>query len=335
MATSQVAAALCTAASVAMAKLRERWVLQDFGTLQFLVDTLATQVITLHGPGAITSDGPWELSVADDRQVLLSLDGQIDATEYMGTLATLVLEVDSKNEIVVLRDRTGSKPKENLDVWQKMHADVMVSKFLMVPVENFEKFQCEFFWAETPTLCGDKPVTLWMNFRWLLQYVFGKKGVDKAFRYAANFQKQLQKLGLATTHVVHTNRSERFRRTEEDERCGDKPDSKTQQEWRISVLAAILFLEQIAFTGHFARGEQLPWHLSEKAQALLSALLTWPRQGESDIAFALPETGCEILLRGMVVDHETLVESEAHIAKDKQIRIFGMVGRLAVSAGGC
>ena len=95
-----------------MAKLRERWVLHDFGTLQFLVDTFAAQVITLHGPGAITSDGPWELSVADDRQVLMSLDGQIDATEYMGTLATLVLEVDSNNEIVVLRDRTGSEPKE-------------------------------------------------------------------------------------------------------------------------------------------------------------------------------------------------------------------------------
>ena len=95
-----------------MAKLRERWVLHDFGTLQFLVDTFATQVVTLHGPGAITSDGPWELSVENDRQALLSLDGKIDATEYLGTLATLVLEVDSNNEIVVLRDRNGSEPKK-------------------------------------------------------------------------------------------------------------------------------------------------------------------------------------------------------------------------------
>ena len=42
-----------------------------------------------------------------------------------------------------------------------------------------------------------------------------------------------------------------------------------------------------------------------------------------------------MLLRGMVVDHEALVESEAHCGKDKRCRIFGLVGRMAKSAEGC
>ena len=40
---------------------------------------------------------------------------------------------------------------------------------------------------------------------------------------------------------------------------------------------------------------------------------------------ALLVTGCEILLRGMQVDHESLVESEEHWGQDKRVRIAGVI----------
>ena len=72
-------------------------------------------------------------------------------------MATLVVEEDSEKEIVVLKDRTGGDTKVPLNVWQDKHRDALESKFLEVPVQNFESLKCDFFWSETPTYfcaCG-------------------------------------------------------------------------------------------------------------------------------------------------------------------------------------
>ena len=78
----------------------------------------------------------------------------------------------------------------------------------------------------------------------------------------------------------------------------------------MSMLAAILFLEKISCTQNFGKGPGQA-EMSLKGRALLTVFLTWPRQGENDIAFALPQSGCEMLLRGMVVDRDSLEESDA------------------------
>ena len=136
-----------------MANLLERWILHDFGTLQFVVDSFARQVIQVHGPGAITSDGPWQLCVDGGSQQLVSLDDETDATAAVETLATLVVEQDSSSEIVVRKDKTGCDQKVRLNAWQDLHRHEMESKFLEIPVENFEAFKCDFF-GQRPRQCA-------------------------------------------------------------------------------------------------------------------------------------------------------------------------------------
>jgi len=75
------------------------------------------------------------------------------------------------------------------------------------------------------------------------------------------------------------------------------------------MMAAILFLDRVAFDARLSKNRAGDT-ASNRAQALLSTFLKWPRHGESDLAFDFRRTGCQIILRGSTVDHATLKQSE-------------------------
>ena len=102
-------------------------------------------MIQVHGPGAITSDGPCELCVAGGSLQLLSLDDETDGTAAVETLATLVVEENSSHEIVVRQDKTGWRENVPLNEWQEQHLDEMSSKVLHIPVDDFEPFNGDFW----------------------------------------------------------------------------------------------------------------------------------------------------------------------------------------------
>ena len=185
-----------------------------------------------------------------------------------------------------------------------------VRKDVKLPVSGYaDTFQAVFTWRAVPAKCGDKPVSLWIDFTWLLSWVYGKKGCDKAYRHVQALKEYLNSVGLDESHVADSRRSQ----TRKVRRTGPEDSSaKTcvSSEWCISMMAAILFLDRVAFDDRLGKKRLDDTTPSSRAQALLSTFLEWPRHGESDLAFDFRRTGCQLILRGSTVDHATLKQSE-------------------------
>ena len=62
-----------------MERHEKRWLLRDFGTLQFLWDGLSGEYIQIHGEGAVRDDGPWSFDVSSGSPKLVHVkDGSGD-----------------------------------------------------------------------------------------------------------------------------------------------------------------------------------------------------------------------------------------------------------------
>jgi DNA-directed RNA polymerase beta subunit len=57
---------------MALEPLEERWLLQDYGTMQCLRDVLTNESIRVFGPSASVDGGPWELTSVDGKAILRS-----------------------------------------------------------------------------------------------------------------------------------------------------------------------------------------------------------------------------------------------------------------------
>ena len=292
-----------------MERLAKRWSLRDFGTLQFLWDSFSGEYIQIHGPEAVRDDGPWRLDVSNGSAELVSCEGEgQDVVRFdPAELAALRVRVSEDGEIMVCDNReVGQSQFSPLHSWLDDNKCKQEHKALVLPVQGYEPFKCVFTWEAVPCYCGDKPVCLWADFKWLLSYVFGKKTVSHAWRYAGYLSALLEKIGLSETHVDDSARSQanKRRRTIEGASPIEGENVGSPTEWRVSMLAAIVFLEHAAFSKNWSKSPHLEHKDSEaRAEALLSAFLEWPRHGETDIAFALEQTRCQLLLNGMVVDH--------------------------------
>lgn len=299
---------------VTMDALANRWVLRDFGTLQFLWDSFSGLYFKVFGPGAVSEGGPWRLEADEGRPELVSLEegGDGACTLFPECLSRLKVVVDetSGEVLVESRSETDQENFESLDVWRDLRKDTVVSQALEVPVEGQPAFKSVFYWETVPTYCGDKPVSLWLSFSWLLDYVLGKDAPTFVWRYAATHEKYLLSLGLDESHVANSARSRDRKRRRVGEADASESESAMSSEWRLSVQAAILFLEEVACSKRLGTRSKDKDVAKSKARALLTAFLQWPRHGEEIIAFALPGSGCQMLLRGMQVDREILVESE-------------------------
>lgn len=309
--------------------LLNRWSLRDFGSLQFLWDSFSGEYIKVYGPGAVRDDGPWSLDMSSGKAELLCIaGGGEDAVRVdPGELASVKVRPSEGGQLKVADERevVGRQWLPLCD-WLDNSRGKAESKALALPVQGHSAFECVCLWEAVPQLCGDKPVCIWMDFKWLLDYVFGKKAVDSTWRYATYLSDYLQKLGLDASHLTDSAKSQASKRRRTEEGASPEENRSKNGEWRVSVLGTILFLENAAFSKQWAKSVSGSDDSRSKASALLSALLQWPRHGETDIAFALPKTGCQLLLSGMEIDHECLVQSEEHLGNAKAIlRINSLV----------
>ena len=304
--------------------LHKRWSLRDFGSLQFLWDALSGEYIKVYGPGAVRDDGPWSLDVSSGRAELVRFAGggedvlRLDPEE----LASVKVRPSEGGKLMVVDECQFGRQSLPLRDWLDSSRRKAESKALVLPVQGYSEFECVCSWEAVPHLCGDKPVCIWMDFKWLLTFVFGKKAVRFTWRYAANLSAHLQKLGLDESHIEESGRSQASKRRRTAE--GASPnDTWKNSDWRVSMLGALLFLENAAFSKTWAKCALGRTDSAKRAEALLGALLQWPRHGETGVAFTFPKTECQLLLNGMVIDHECLVESEEHLGNDKGILKIG------------
>jgi hypothetical protein len=226
-----------------MDALVRRWSLRDFGNLQFLWDSFSGEYIKVHGPGAVTEDGPWQLVQSENCSELVSIGCEEDDCARLGPeeVASLRAHVNGDGELMVGdRDEVDKSKYVPLHAWLEANKLNVVCKALVLPIKGYAPLKSVFSWETVPYHCGDKPVSLWMDFTWLLGFVFGKKCVTLAYRYAGYLSSYLQKLGLDASHVSDSARSQASKRR----RTGDTPSpeakAKECSEWRLSILALIL-----------------------------------------------------------------------------------------------
>ena len=93
--------------------------------------------------------------------------------------------------------------------------------------------------------------------------------------------------------------------------------------WDASMVAILLFLEDLMHNKKFGGNKGMYDDAHERAAALLRVLLKWPIRNLDALAFALPRTGLEMLLRDLVVDTEALKESEEAHGDAKGLRSSG------------
>ena len=300
-----------------------RWSLRDFGCMQFLWDGVSGEYIKVFGRGAVTDQGPWELFPSEGGELLRSVCAEADPATVVdpAKLASLQITTNGDGELVVPRaDADDNVKLIPLAVWRKQNSSESETKVLVFPVDGYPSFKCEFYWEKVPRMCGDQPVSLWVSWKWLVDFILGKKAVAKAWRYAQYLETHLESLGLAATHVVRSQRC--------GERFGEKPAAQEEakpaesNQVRVSMLAALLFLEDVTFSGgKYISADNKADDIGSKAKAVLKAWLLWPRHSESTIALALSRTPCEMLITGLEVDGGVLAESEQHTATHHNSRI--------------
>ena len=293
--------------------MERRWCLRDFGSLQFIWDALTGVFTMVYGQRSVVQNGPWELVQRDNHAELVSLDCKDNGdreTLHPDQFSSWEAKVIAVNEVFI-GPRSASMDKfVPLSVWRDQHIASYDCHGLKLPVSGYAApFQAVFTWRAIPAKCGDKPVSLWIDFTWLLSWVYGKKGCDMAWRHVQSLKGYLDSVGLDESHVADSRRSQ----TRKVRRTGPEDSSaKTcvSSEWCISMMAAILFLDRVASDDRLGKKSFDDTTSSSKAQALLSTFLEWPRHGEPDLAFDFSRTGCQLILRGSTVDHATLKQSE-------------------------
>ena len=295
---------------VAMAMdFTKRWSLRDFGSLQFLWDGLSGEYIQVYGSGAVVDIGPWSLDVSGGSARLVQVIDEGDpALLKPEDLASVRVRSSPHGEAFVVDERDAGDHKSlPLRAWRQNCACKQTSVALKLPVDGHAAFEGVFHWEAAPRFCGDKPVCLWVDFKWLIDYVYGKNSVDSTWSLAKSLKSYVERLGLDESHVEESARSSFHWK----KKSSSAETDKKSNEWRVSSLAAFLFLENAVFDKRWSKAENRNADTAQaKAKALLKSMMFWPRRGETSVAFVLDTSKCNLLLRGSKLDVETLQESE-------------------------
>ena len=294
----------------------KRFSLRDFGSLQFLWDALSGEYIEVYGPTAsMNMRSPAMWSWCGDKPKLVERveeEDEIGRTFDPEELASIKVHTGPLGDVTVSDSRDDSEHKSSLDAWTKNNKGKHNLRALKLEVEGLEDFEGWGHWELSPASCGDKPVSLWFDFKWLVNYVYGKKAVDDVWTFARALKYSLQKYELDESHVVDSDRArdQKKRKTSNENLEEPQADSPSSSDWRVSALAAVLFLEEACFSQKWMRRKAINPNALSKARALLKCFMSWPLRGESAVAYVLERSKSTLLLRGLKVDVEAFKETE-------------------------
>ena len=310
----------------------KRFSLRDFGTLQFLWDALSGEYIQLYGPTAsMNLSRPAMWSWCGDKPKLVELvddEDEIGVTLDPEEIASVKVETGPLGDVTVSDSRDDSDHKSSLGAWTKNNKGKLHLRALKLSVEGFEDFEGWGHWELSPASCGDKPVSLWFDFKWLVNYVYGKKAVDNVWQSVKALRATLEKYELDDSHVIDSDRAreKKRRKTSRENLESSQPDSTPSSDWRVSALAAVLFLEEACFDKRWMRRKAIHPNALDRAQALLKCLMSWPLRGESSVAYVLDRSKSTLMLWGSKVDVETFKETEPAAAAAGEWKVSSIFG---------
>lgn len=186
--------------------MERRWRLRDFGSLQFIWDALTGVFTMVYGQRSVVENGPWELVQRDNHAELVSLDCKENGdreTLLPDQFSSWEAKVIAVNEVVIGPHSASMSQFVPLSVWHDLHSAIYDSQAIKLPVNGYTApFQAVFTWRAVPAKCDDKPVILWIDFTWLLTWVYGKKGCDRAHRHVQALKDYLESIVLDESHVA-------------------------------------------------------------------------------------------------------------------------------------
>ena len=150
------------------------WRFFDFRAVQLLQDCESGQILCVHGSvfPALYADGPFRCVDYEGRPLLLQEDGNDDeersfhsADENFDWAVTKAVAP----EVGETMDRYTHKDGRVL--WGSDICCHHSGFVLTLPVQDHPDFKSEYFWYDVSSLCGDMPVTLWVNLCYVLDYL--------------------------------------------------------------------------------------------------------------------------------------------------------------------
>ena len=97
-----------------------RWRFWDFGSTQFVQDTLSGESLCAHGQGAVFTDGPFKFVSYDNKPMLVGLEGGDEhcalhaVDEAMVNVVTIEKDGEFEDHIYKVSQRCGDKPARPL-----------------------------------------------------------------------------------------------------------------------------------------------------------------------------------------------------------------------------
>ena len=181
-----------------------------------------------------------------------------------------------------------------------------------------------------PTLVGDKPVSLWLDFGRVSDYVFrGSRGHEPKdrpdFKRFNTIKAFCVKAGLDEENFRDSSRATRKRQRspevmESDSQSAVPPDRAEEaqtgdRDWQVSVRGLLFWLWQVKLRGYVAKVEDTGQQarMLERVDQLLHGMVAWPlANGDKPEAFIVEtlEPRCVTVLQDGVVDKAEMEASE-------------------------
>ena len=315
------------------------WRFWEYGSIQFVENRVTGEFLKVYGPDALFGDGPFQMINREGRPTLVGLDGN-----DLQRALHVVDEHASMRLLLHCGEKPGDDPIVSLgaDIKRKTLRltdlkESAVPAAMIIEVAGFQPFKSEWIWYGAPTFCGDEPVNLWLDLRWLTAYLAPGSGWRLNKQVAVAAKLALVNAGFSESHV-------RWRKRRGTSCCSletpmDDEDTEEQEglaagSYQVSAVALFFVLEALMTDGKWRRdGSKLSTF--EHVRACFAALWGWPLSGEkpvSAICFRCEQSKVTLLLDRLVVDQATLAESDTpgvgvKAARNRAIRTHSIRGR--------
>ena len=233
---------------MAAPRIDDIWRFWDYGSIQFVENRVTGEFLEVHGPNALFGDGPFKMvrdAAGGGRRVLVGLDGtHLDcALHVLDAHASIRLHLNvgetPGDESVVSADT-----ENGVKSWRLRELkETATARVLVIEVAGFPPFKAEWTWFDAPTFCGDQPVNLWLDLRWLMAYLAPGSNWRMVQTMAEATKRALAEAGFSELHVRMRPARGRFR--ERGSKSSDDWEAEEQEgfaagSYPVSVLALFL-----------------------------------------------------------------------------------------------
>ena len=304
---------------MAAPRIDDIWRFWDYGSIQFVENRVTGEFLQVYGPDALFGDGPFKMvchADAGGRPLLVGLDGTDleRALHFADEHASIRLrlncgETPGDESIVSVNTNAGPKSWRLRELKESPQARAMV-----IEVADFPPFKAEWTWFDAPTFCGDEPVNLWLDLRWLLAYLAPGSNWRTIKSVAMATASALAAAGFSESHVRMRKRRGLLRETDAKSSDWDTAEQEgfAAGSYSVSVVGLFFALEELMTVRKWRRkGSTLTTF--EHVRACFAALWGWPLSGEKPVSatcFRCELSKVTLLLDGLVVDSATLAESD-------------------------